>query len=1104
MYVWLTQSNFSFLQGASHPDELLKATASRGFQGFCLADFDGVYGMVQAYRAQKTLKEETKEAPQIFYGAQVLLDFGMWNEFKLPTGESYSGNHTDPAFLQNRLVFVACSKAGYFALNQLLTYVHRNGKIPEPLDANDPCVPWPADTLAIFPQRGVSQLFSPLHTSLFERWLKSIQLLQQLHKGSFFLAVTPPSIALEHNAFENHLEAHARLDIPLLATPDVFFHTPERKPFHDLLTSIRRNETLQESLWAQLRNNERTFHSPGYYERFFSKTPTLQKALANNTALAPQVKFCLSELKYQYPQEFVPPGLTSQEFLEQLVRQACQDRYGSHIPKIMEDLVEKELLLVKELTFADYFLTVWDIVRFANSQNILNQGRGSAANSAICFLLNITAVDPTQFDVLFERFISRERGEPPDIDVDFEHERREEVIQYVYTRYGRQRAAMVANVITFQKKGALRSVGKALGLSEKELTSFFSGLVDRIAYARSILEILEEGVQHLSPERQQEVRPVLASWAEYASTLRGFPRHLGIHSGGFVISQESLLQICPIEPATMEGRSVIQWNKDDIEVLGLFKIDILALGMLTALRKSFEYLKNHRKTIPGTLLPINLSHIPQGCEKTYEMIRQAKTTGVFQIESRAQMSMLPRLLPRKFYDLVIEIAIVRPGPIVGKMVHPYLQRRHGKGEITYPDPRLVPILEKTLGVPIFQEQVMRIAIAVGNFTPGEADELRRSMGAWKFKGRINMFEEKLLSGMRANKIPEDFAQQILSQIKGFSEYGFPESHSISFANIAYASSYLKAHFPAYFLCGLLNSQPLGFYSIHSLLQEARHNGVKILQPCVVKSGWDSNVTTEGSVQLGLRIVASIHQENVEKFIRRRTELSQEATFHDYIRTLDVFFSYEQISLAMAGCFHVFESNRRNILWYLLAHPSSLMPDVEYRRFAEKTPLLEAWANLQDDYSHIKTSLGPHALTLIKTMAWPFAFPCSRLTLANNLSHAPQNAPLTVAGLAIVRQSPPTAKGMLFITLEDETGTMNLVLKPHISQKYRPQLIAGDLLCITARRQKNGVESTLLVEEVHGYLPVKKPQTVGQVLTLEQGKPETSQEGMWTLFSDAHN
>lgn len=1074
MYVWFAQSNFSFLQAASRPSEILEGAAANGFEGVCLSDFDGFYGLVQGHLAQRELATEHNKTLKVSYAAQVGISFSTKKEFFTAEMDLDDSLQRLPVFLQDRISFVATSKTSYGQICRLVTYLHRNSKQAESLDFEDANIPWPSEALVIVPARGTSQLFSPKQEHIFKRWLSEIEILQRRYGNKLFLALTPPTSPFERNAFLNHLEAHRRLKVELVATPDVFFHERERKVLHDMLTSIRLNIPLADLRWACFPNAERTYHSLEYYERCFKRSAILRRAFENNTRLASLVQFSPADLRYAYPSEFIPKGHTSLSYLKYLIELSLKDRYQSYVPARIDELLKKELALIEELGFSDYFLTVWDIVRFARSQGIYCQGRGSAANSAICFLLGVTGVDPSVSDVLFERFISKERGEPPDIDVDFEHERREEVIQYIYQRYGKHRAAMVANLVTFRTKGALRSVGKALGVGEEQLSHILSVISDRQSRSQGYLGILKEGLQRqqiLEPQKpvfEKDVEETLTFWANMATLLRGFPRHLGMHSGGFVISQFPLNEICPTEPATMPGRYVIQWNKDDIEALGLFKIDVLALGMLTAIRKTFEALQAHHKTVPGTLLPMEIGSVPPGCSKTYAMIGEAKTTGVFQIESRAQMSILPKLRPREFYDLVIQVGIVRPGPIVSGVIRSYLKRRLGEEEATYPDERLRPILERTLGVPLFQEQVMRIAIAVGDFTPGEADELRRAMGAWKLNGNIKQFEEKLRAGMRRNGIADEFAEIIYHQVEGFAEYGFPESHATCFAYLVYISCYLKCHFPVYFLCGLLNSQPLGFYSPHSLVQEARHNGHKIIMPCVLKSRWDSYVTENGELQLGFRLLSKVQKEHIDSFVRKR-DYRNNLLFHEVLAIMDDLSSIEKVALAMANCFRAFDPNRRNILWQILAEPAALFQDVARKHFQERAPLFEAWDNMQDDFKFARTSTDNHPMALMKRIAWPFDFPVEQVVPSNRLVQVRDDAKAVVAGLAIIRQCPPTAKGFVFITLEDEFGTINIVVNPKVYERFRESILFHDVICLRGVKQANGSQSVIRATE---FFPIK--------------------------------
>jgi error-prone DNA polymerase len=620
---------------------------------------------------------------------------------------------------------------------------------------------------------------------------------------------------------------------------------------------------------------------------------------------------------------------------------------------------------------------------------------------------------------------------------------------------------MVANVITFQTKGAIRGAAKALGINE-----------DRA------IEVLYRGKSLDSNEDASEFE----NCKKVADELFELPRHLGIHSGGFVITQEPLTHLTPIEPATMEGRSVIQWNKDDIESLGLFKIDILALGMLTALRKTFASLA--RQKVPGTLLPVTLENIPPNCPKTYDMIRRARTTGVFQIESRAQMSILPRILPREFYDLVVSIGIVRPGPIVSGMVGTYVKRRMGKEQAVYPDPKLRSILQRTLGVPIFQEQIMRIAMAVADFSPGEADELRRAMGAWKMNGNMKSFEEKLRTGMKRNNIPNDFAEVIFKQVEGFSQYGFPESHSTSFAHIAYASAWLKAHFPAHFLCGLLNSQPMGFYSPHSLLQEAKLSGVRISEPCLFTSQWNSGVDSKGAVQLGFSTLKTIREEHVTEFIIRRKHLTNPNAIYEI---LSCFHTHERIALAMGGCFRTINTSRRDVLWKLLASSHTLLNDSGSWIFPQKSNAAENWDNVRDDFSTKGYAIEQHPMEAIKNLCWPFDFDINKVTLSNNLASLRDGAIVSVSGLVVIRQRPPTAKGMVFITLEDECGTINLILKPDIFDRWKELIVTSDLMCCSGIRQSNGRESTILVRTVHPLVQAVGPPQ--QMIELNTSLPQ---------------
>nr|MBP9708151.1 error-prone DNA polymerase [Oligoflexales bacterium] len=809
-----------------------------------------------------------------------------------------------------------------------------------------------------------------------------------------------------------------------------------------------------------------------------------KSALIASKDLAQRCHFSLGELRYNYPKEMLPENFSAQEFLEKITWEEAGKRYAT-LPDKIRALVKRELDLIKELSFADYFLTVWDIVSWARSQDILCQGRGSAANSAVCYVLGITSVDPALFDVLFERFISVERGDPPDIDVDFEHERREEVIQYIYARYGRAKAAMVANVITFQSRGALRAAGKALGVPELvlkkaaellEVREFRYGGADyTVAELKKDLDLagcnleadnleadnLEAG--NLAGEAANELP--LDLWAKMAAALDGFPSHLGIHSGGFILADKPLDWLVAQEPATMEDRTIIQWCKEDIEALGFFKIDILALGMLTAVRKCFSVIETHyaRK--------LTLATIPQGDKATYDMICKADTVGTFQIESRAQMSMLPRLKPRCFYDLVIEVAIIRPGPIQGGMIHPYLKRRDGLEKVDFPDARLEPILKRTLGIPIFQEQVMRIAMAVGGFSPGDADELRRNIGSFSLKNKVELWVGKLAEGMRANKLPETFIESTLKQLKGFSSYGFPESHAASFALIVYVSCYLKCHYSAVFFLSVLNSQPMGFYPPHILIQTARQLGVEVLPICVRKSDWDHRLEKIGeksaepiyAIRVGFRLVRSLREEASKAFVARRKESPPWSDFEDFVRRSGLS-RVDFTALAAADAFHSFDVERRSAIWR-----SEAAPFLEHIEDTERPLKFAAETNMEkveSNFHATSISLGLHPAQIIKQEQWHFKIPSTTITLATDIAKVSAGKRIIVFGMIIVRQAPPTAKGMVFATIEDETGLINVALTPQVYAKFKQLFNRQAFLCLSGRLQKQGAAHSIMTEIIY--------------------------------------
>ncbi|MDH5310889.1 MAG: error-prone DNA polymerase, partial [Gammaproteobacteria bacterium] len=757
--------------------------------------------------------------------------------------------------------------------------------------------------------------------------------------------------------------------------------------------------------------------------------------------IASEIDFSLDELRYTYPRELVPDGETPSAYLRHLTERGMRLRWPDGPPSKVVELVEHELELIADLEYESYFLTVHDIVAFARRQGILCQGRGSAANSAVCFCLGITEVDPGRMAMLVERFISRERNEPPDIDVDFEHERREEVIQYIYAKYGRDRAALAATVITYRPRSALRDVGKALGLGVVQ--------VDRLARSMQWWDGGEVDESRVLEAGLDPASPVIHRLLWLVRQLVGFPRHLSQHVGGFVISDGPLAELVPVENAAMVDRTVIQWEKNDLEDLGLLKVDVLGLGMLTAIRRSFDLIRGYDGR------HYTLATVPAEDPRVYDMICNGDTTGVFQIESRAQMAMLPRLKPRCYYDLVIEVAIIRPGPIQGDMVHPYLRRRSGEEAVSYPSEAVRDVLQRTLGVPIFQEQVMQLAVVAAGFTPGEADQLRRAMAAWKRRGGLGPFEDKLIRGMRARGYTEEFARQIFHQIQGFGEYGFPESHAASFALLVYVSAWLKCHEPAAFTCALLNSQPMGFYSASQLVQDAARHGVEVRPVDVNASGWDSSLE-EGrngrpALRLGLRQVKGLAEEAGLGLEVERCESGRYASVQTLVERCRI--SRRDLdALAAAGSLASLEGHRHRARWTVsgVEEPTPLFPSMD--RY-EAAPMLCRPTEGQDivaDYRSLGLTLGRHPMRLLRSRldAW-------RYVPAGRLGRQADGRPIRVAGLVITKQRPGTASGVTFVTLEDETGCINLIVWKKIADEQRPILLNARLMGVEGQLQIEG-------------------------------------------------
>jgi error-prone DNA polymerase len=835
------------------------------------------------------------------------------------------------------------------------------------------------------------------------------------------------------------------LGLPLAAAGDVHMHARGRRALQDALTATRLRTTVERAGFALYPNGERHLRPLSRLREVYP--PEL---LEETLAIAARCCFSLEELRYEYPREIVPEGHTPSSWLRQLTLEGMHQRWSDGAPAQVVELVEHELTLIAELSFDAYFLTVHDIVRYARSLGILCQGRGSAANSAVCYCLGITEVDPGRMSMLFERFISRERNEPPDIDVDFEHERREEVIQYVYAKYGRGRAALAATVICYRPRSALRDMAKALGLDALQVEALARSMQWWDGSAIEANRVREAG---LDPES-----PVLARVLALARTLLGFPRHLSQHVGGFVISRGPLAELVPIENAAMDDRTVIQWDKDDLDALGLLKVDVLGLGMLSAIRRSFDLIERHRGT------RWTLATVPAEDPQVYEMACHGDTMGVFQIESRAQMAMLPRLRPECYYDLVIEVAIVRPGPIQGDMVHPYLRRRNKEEPVSYPSPEVAGVLRRTLGVPIFQEQVMQLAVVAAGFTPGEADRLRRAMAAWKRKGGLGPFEERLTRGMRERGYSEEFARAIFRQILGFGEYGFPESHAASFALLVYVSAWLKRHEPAAFVAALINSQPMGFYAPSQLVQDARRHGVEVRPVDVDASDWDCTLEATESGALALRLGLRLVKGFPEAAALRLVEARRAAGF-DSVQSLALRARLDRRELgclAAAGALKRLAGHRHRAAWQV-AGVEAPLPLIDEPQICEGIPLLRAPREGQDivaDYRHVGLSLRRHPLELLR----PRLEARSVLSAARLREH-PSGSRVRTAGLVVTRQRPGTASGVTFVTLEDETGYINLIVWRQIAERQRRALVGSRLMGVTGELQLEGEVMHVIVHRI---------------------------------------
>ena len=1001
-------SHFSFLRGASGCDELFATAALLGIEALAIVDRNSLAGIVRAHEAAKTT------GVRLVVGCRLDLADGM-SVLVYPT-----------------------DRPAYSRLCRLLSLgKKRGGKAKCHLE-------W-ADLVAY--REGLLAVLLPDHAD--DGCGLRLRRLREAFGDRAYMALSlrrRPNDQLRLHELSN---LATRMRVPTIVTNDVLFHAPDRRILQDVVTCIRHNVTIDALGERRERHADRYLKPPEEMHRLFGRYP---EALARTLQIAERCRFSLDELAYQYPEERDDPALTPQETLAKLTWEGAAERYPEGLPDSVRAALEHELRLIEKLQYAPYFLTVNSIVRFARSKDILCQGRGSAANSAVCYVLGITSIDPGRNDLLFERFVSEERREPPDIDVDFEHERREIVMQWVFETYGRDHAALCSTVIRYRSKGALRDVGKALGLTEDLIKTLSS----------QVWGWSEEGVE---PKQVEELNLNLGDRRlrlalDLARQLMGAPRHLSQHPGGFVLTHDRLDELVPIEPAAMVDRQVIEWDKDDIDALKFMKVDVLALGMLTCMKRGLDLLADHKG------VQLDLATIPAEDPRTYAMIRKADTLGTFQIESRAQMSMLPRLRPRTFYDLVVQVAIVRPGPIQGDMVHPYLRRREGLEPVHYPKPELEKVLGKTLGVPLFQEQAMRVAIECAGFTPGEADMLRKSMATFKFTGGVSHFRDKLINGMVDNGYEPEFAEHTFKQLEGFGSYGFPESHAASFALIAYASAWLKCWHPDIFCAALLNSQPMGFYAPAQIVRDAQDHHVEVRPVCINASRWDCTLEPTGddgrfAVRLGLRMVKGLANANAAAIVSARAD-TPFASIDDLWRRAGVPVA-ALVQIAEGDGFRPSLSMaRREALWAIkalrdeplplfaaaTAHEQQLVPEISEAAVSLRP--MTAGSEVVEDYGHIGLSLRSHPVAFLRD-----DLRRRRIFTCQQAMDARDGRWLEAAGIVLVRQRPGSAKGVMFITLEDETGIANLVVWPQVFEKNRRIILSAGMFAVRGRIQREG-------------------------------------------------
>ena len=1025
------KSNFSFLEGASHAHELVEQAAQLGYLGLAITDRNTLSGVVRAHTAARDL------AFAFIVGSELHPVDGppvvLWPQSR----QGYANLCKLLSIGRLRADKGNCRLSWHdiaeFSSECIAGLVPRLADAPFAITPDrvsvDPLSPLLIKPIPNRPWCDAGTIFEPKDLLFWSRWLNQFR--EAFGDRGYLIASLHCGVD-DQSSLARWEKVSGDSNVPLVATGDCLYHLPQRMLLQDCLAAIASGTTIDAVAASRPMNATYTMQSLPAIHRMFRDCP---QAITATIEISKRIDFSLQSLRYEYPLEASPTGVAPIDYLKQLTWKGAKERYPRGVPNSVIVMLKHEFSIIQDLHYEAYFLTVWDLVRFARSRNILCQGRGSAANSAVCFCLGVTSVDPSQYDLLFERFISRERNEAPDIDIDFEHQRREEVIQYVYEKYGRHRAGMTAAVTTYRLRSAVRDCGKAIGLSQ-----------DRIDSLAKIVEGRggEESFESKCTTAGIDPKSLVGSRYIYlVQSLLGFPRHLSQHTGGMVMTQGALHELCPIENAAMPGRTIIQWDKNDLDELGILKVDCLALGMLSAIHRSLDLIEHHYQR------PLTLASIPGADSEVYDMICQADTVGVFQIESRAQMSMLPRLRPRCFYDLVIEVAIVRPGPIQGQMVHPYLKARQSGVQPDYPNEAIAQVLRKTMGVPLFQEQAMRLAVVAAGFTPGEADQLRRAMAAWRRPGVIDKFKSKLIEGMQVNGLDEVFAERVFNQLRGFGEYGFPESHAASFALLVYASCWIKHHYPEVFCCALLNSQPLGFYAPAQLIQDAIRHHVEVLAPDVNESQWDSTLGIRAlafdlgktnprlPIRLGLRMIRGLHEQDAQRIVQAKTATTPFVDQTDLVRRAGL--TQATLStLADAGALESLSGDRRAAYWQSLAQERKqiTMPlfdaitmdqdeDIP-GSLTRMTPLEEVYT----DYETTGFSLKGHPIGFYREKLSQL-----RVTTANELPNTSNGRFIRVAGLILLRQRPGTAKGITFVTMEDETGSINLVIRPETWKHY---------------------------------------------------------------------